>query len=70
MRARAAPRARRRPSGGLRRASLPQKGQDVLVEAWREVEARVPGAELVLVGSGPEESALRSRARLVGEADP
>ena len=46
-----------------------QKGQDVLVEAWREIEARVPGAELVLVGSGPEESALRSRARLVGEAD-
>ena len=36
-----------------------QKGQDVLVEAWREIEARVPGAELVLVGSGPEESALR-----------
>jgi len=46
-----------------------QKGQDVLVEAWREVEARVPGAELVLVGSGPDEAALRSRARLVGEAD-
>ena len=46
-----------------------QKGQDVLVEAWREVEARVPGAELVLVGSGPEEAALRSRARLVGDAD-
>ena len=37
-----------------------QKGQDVLVEAWREVEARVPGAELVLVGSGPEEAALRA----------
>jgi glycosyltransferase involved in cell wall biosynthesis len=46
-----------------------QKGQDVLVEAWREVEARVPGAELVLVGSGPEAPPLTGRARIVGEGE-
>jgi glycosyltransferase involved in cell wall biosynthesis len=36
-----------------------QKGQDLLVEAWPKVRSRVEAAELVLVGSGPEESALR-----------
>lgn len=47
-----------------------QKGQDVLVEAWPAVAARVPGSELVLVGSGPDEAALRGRARIVvGEED-
>jgi glycosyltransferase involved in cell wall biosynthesis len=46
-----------------------QKGQDVLVEAWPEVEARVPGAELVLVGSGAEAPPLTGRARIVGDAD-
>jgi glycosyltransferase involved in cell wall biosynthesis len=30
-----------------------QKGQDVLLRAWPEVAARVPGARLVLVGDGP-----------------
>jgi glycosyltransferase involved in cell wall biosynthesis len=44
-----------------------QKGQDVLVEAWPEVAAGVPNAELVLVGSGPSEEALRGRARIVGD---
>jgi glycosyltransferase involved in cell wall biosynthesis len=44
-----------------------QKGQDLLLDAWPEVSGRVEGAELVLVGSGPEESALRRRgARLAG----
>jgi glycosyltransferase involved in cell wall biosynthesis len=49
-----------------------QKGQDVLLDAWVEVPARVEGAQLVLVGTGPEEAALRSRAgtaRLVGARD-
>jgi glycosyltransferase involved in cell wall biosynthesis len=46
-----------------------QKGQDVLVDAWPEVASRVPGAELVLVGSGPDEAALRSRARIVVHSD-
>lgn len=46
-----------------------QKGQDVLVEAWPEVETRVPGAELVLVGSGPEAPPLTGRARIVAEGE-
>ena len=44
-----------------------QKGQDVLVEAWPAVTQRVPDAELVLVGGGPDEEAVRGAARLVGE---
>lgn len=39
-----------------------QKGQDVLVDAWRRIAREVPDARLVLVGSGPEESALRAKA--------
>lgn len=39
-----------------------QKGQDVLLAAWRTVVRQVPGARLVLVGDGPEESALRALA--------
>ncbi|WP_326685926.1 MULTISPECIES: glycosyltransferase [unclassified Streptomyces] len=35
-----------------------QKGQDLLLRAWREVAARVPGARLALVGDGPERRAL------------
>jgi glycosyltransferase involved in cell wall biosynthesis len=47
-----------------------QKGQDVLLDAWPEITSRVPDAQLVLVGDGPDAAALRQRAgsgvRLVG----
>lgn len=47
-----------------------QKGQDVLLDAWPAVAARVPDAQLVLVGDGPDDQKLRRRAdhgvRLVG----
>ena len=47
-----------------------QKGQDVLLEAWPEVAPRVPDAQLVLVGDGPDAKKLRRAAgegvRLVG----
>lgn len=47
-----------------------QKGQDVLLDAWPAVLARVPDAQLVLVGDGPDDQELRRRAghgvRLVG----
>ena len=39
-----------------------QKGQDVLLEAWPAVSARVPGATLALVGDGPEAERLRDLA--------
>ncbi len=37
----------------------PEKGVDLLIDAWREQG----GAELSIVGSGPDEAALRARAR-------
>ncbi|MGW3120143.1 glycosyltransferase [Streptomyces sp. NPDC001107] len=39
-----------------------QKGQDVLLRAWPEVERQVAGARLVLVGEGPDADRLRCRA--------
>ncbi len=50
-----------------------QKGQDVLLAAWPAVQAAVPGAELVLVGDGPDRTALAASAgggvTLVGARD-
>jgi glycosyltransferase involved in cell wall biosynthesis len=49
-----------------------QKGMDVLLAAWPDVERTVPGAQLVVVGSGPEEDELRRQAgsaRLLGARD-
>ncbi|MEV7541713.1 glycosyltransferase family 4 protein [Streptomyces sp. NPDC089915] len=40
----------------------PQKGQDVLLRAWPEVSATVPGARLALVGDGPDAERLRRAA--------
>jgi glycosyltransferase involved in cell wall biosynthesis len=45
----------------------PEKGHAVLVEAFREVVARVPAARLVLVGDGVLEPALRRAAAPLGE---
>jgi glycosyltransferase involved in cell wall biosynthesis len=42
------------------------KGHHVLVEAWPAVGAAVPGAQLVLVGTGPQRGALEERARSLG----
>lgn len=39
-----------------------QKGQDVLLHAWRQVRPAVSGAELALVGDGPEGQRLREQA--------
>jgi glycosyltransferase involved in cell wall biosynthesis len=50
-----------------------QKGQDVLVSAWASVRDAVPGAQVVLVGDGPDRSALEAIAtdgvRFAGAAD-
>ncbi|MFJ8439247.1 glycosyltransferase [Kitasatospora griseola] len=40
-----------------------QKGQDVLLDAWEQVQRRLPAARLVLVGGGPEAEALARRVR-------
>ncbi|MFJ3926078.1 glycosyltransferase [Streptomyces sp. NPDC090022] len=39
-----------------------QKGQDVLLRAWPELLATVPGARLALVGDGPDAERLRRTA--------
>jgi glycosyltransferase involved in cell wall biosynthesis len=39
-----------------------QKGQDLLLEAWPQVTARLPEARLVLVGDGPDAQALWAAA--------
>lgn len=38
-----------------------EKNQGLLLDAWPEVRAQVPAAELVLVGDGPDADRLRSR---------
>lgn len=55
----------------LGRIAVAQKGQDVLLAAWRLVD--VPGAQLVFVGDGPDRAALEAEApasvRFVGHQD-
>jgi glycosyltransferase involved in cell wall biosynthesis len=46
----------------------PQKNLDLLLDAWPEV-ARRTGANLILVGDGPDRDRLRERARSLGVAD-
>ena len=50
-----------------------QKGQDILIEAWREVREEVPAAVLILVGDGPERLAIAQQccpgAKLVGRRE-
>lgn len=44
----------------------PQKGQEDLLAAWPQVRGRIPDAQLVLVGDGPDRERLE---RLVGSGD-
>jgi glycosyltransferase involved in cell wall biosynthesis len=43
-----------------------EKGVDVLLHAWAQIEHREPLAHLVVVGSGPEEAALKTLADGLG----
>lgn len=45
---------------------VPRKGQDVLIEIWPLVTTAVPGARLLIAGTGPREGALRSRVEQLG----
>ncbi len=47
---------------------VPRKGQDVLIRALPEVQARVPGAALLLVGGGPDVPRLQRLAAETGVA--
>lgn len=47
---------------------VPRKGQDVLVRALPEIQRRVPGAALLIVGGGPSLTSLQSLASSVGVA--
>jgi len=46
----------------------PEKGVDLLLDAWARLAARLPAARLCVVGTGGEEAALRERARALGIA--
>ena len=46
-----------------------QKGHATLIDAAQSIKREVPGARLVLVGSGPLEADLRERARACGVED-
>jgi phosphatidylinositol alpha-1,6-mannosyltransferase len=48
---------------------MPRKGQDVLAEAWPDVQRRVPGAALLLVGGGPARPRIERLAQTGGVAD-
>jgi phosphatidylinositol alpha-1,6-mannosyltransferase len=45
-----------------------RKGQDTLIDALPAIRERVAGASLVIVGGGPDEDRLRSRAAGLGDA--
>jgi glycosyltransferase involved in cell wall biosynthesis len=44
----------------------PEKGLDILVEAWPKVLAEYPSARLILVGEGPERPSLEARISRLG----
>jgi glycosyltransferase involved in cell wall biosynthesis len=64
------------PSGAVWKGSGPhllavgrlarEKGFDLLLQAFAQVRGRVPGADLVIAGSGPEEAALKSECLALG----
>jgi glycosyltransferase involved in cell wall biosynthesis len=47
----------------------PKKGIDVILGAFAEIRAKLPDAALLVVGGGPEETALRALARFLGLDD-
>lgn len=54
------------PTAGTIAQLRPQKALDVLIDAWRLVVAELPGAQLILVGDGPERERLERHAADAG----
>lgn len=48
---------------------VPQKAQDVLLEAFARIASEAPDWKLVIVGEGPEEQSLKDRAASLGISD-
>ncbi len=46
---------------------MPDKGVDVLLEAWRAAAPRLPGGALVIAGDGPDRAALEAAAQSLPE---
>src|SRR5207237_8984610 len=44
----------------------PEKGADVLVDAWARLSSAPPDARLVLIGDGPERARLAAMAEAAG----
>ncbi|NKD56042.1 MULTISPECIES: glycosyltransferase [unclassified Haematospirillum] len=48
---------------------LPAKGQSLILEAFADVQTKVPGAELFVIGTGPDAAILQRRAEQLGISD-
>lgn len=59
----------KRPIVGAVGRLSPEKGHRILLDAFVSLRRSVPGAQLVLVGDGPEEPALRKQADNLGVSD-
>ena len=59
----------RRPTALFVGYEFERKGGRVLLDAWADVERRVPGAELVIAGPRTPVAAVAQRVRWVGKAD-
>jgi glycosyltransferase involved in cell wall biosynthesis len=55
-----------RPTVAFAGRLLPEKGVDVLLDAFRKVVARIPQAALLIAGDGPERAALGSKVTRLG----
>jgi glycosyltransferase involved in cell wall biosynthesis len=43
-----------------------QKNYGLLIECWKDISPRVPGAELWIIGDGEDRATLEERARVLG----
>ncbi|MEL7115609.1 MAG: glycosyltransferase, partial [Pseudomonadota bacterium] len=48
----------------------PRKGIDILLEAWGEIQAALPGAQLTIAGDGPLGDAVRATPSITYHPPP